>query len=341
MSVNNPLRTTDDPVGILVTNLGTPAAPTRRAIRKYLSEFLWDRRVVDTPRLIWWPILHGIVLRVRPAKSASIYRNIWTQEGSPLLVISKRQVSALQATLDEQCPVPVRVMLGMRYGEPSLGDALKQLQADGIRRLLVLPLYPQYSASTTASTFDMVTKELKNWRWLPTLRFINGYHDHEGYIGALCETIRQAWTERKPPERLLFSFHGLPKRYTENGDPYHDECQTTAHWVARGLSLPDRKWMISFQSRVGREEWLTPHTDELLRAWGREGTKSVDVICPGFSADCVETLEEIEIRGQDIFRSAGGGAFHYIPGLNDQSVHIRALADLVRIHAGNWLTGDT
>nr|VFJ48770.1 MAG: ferrochelatase [Candidatus Kentron sp. FW]VFJ58840.1 MAG: ferrochelatase [Candidatus Kentron sp. FW] len=340
MSTNSPYPTIDHPIGILITNLGTPAAPTPGAVREYLAEFLWDRRVVDAPRLLWWLILHGIILRTRPGKSAKIYRNIWTEEGSPLLLISRRQTSALQAALGRQSPVPVRVVLGMRYGKPALREALERLWADGVQRLVVLPLYPQYSASTTASTFDAIAKELGSWRWLPTLRFINGYHDHEGYIGALGQSIRSAWTEREPPERLLFSFHGLPKRYAEEGDPYHLECQTTARRVADELSLPEERWTLSFQSRMGREEWLAPHTDELLREWGKAGIKSVDVICPGFSADCVETLEEIEMRGQDTFRSAGGGTFHYIPALNDRPEHIRSLADLVRSHACDWLSDD-
>jgi len=331
---------TNHPIGVLITNLGTPAAPTPSAVREYLAEFLWDRRVVDAPRFLWWTILHGIVLRTRPGKSAQLYRSIWTEEGSPLLVISKRQVSALQATLDQQFPIPVRVVLGMRYGEPSLRQALRQLRASGVQRLLILPLYPQYSATTTASTFDHIAEELKTWRWVPALRFINGYHDDQGYIGALCQSIRSAWAEREPPARLLFSFHGLPKRHTESGDPYHRECQTTARRVAERLSLPDEKWTVSFQSRVGREEWLAPHTDELLREWGSAGIKNLHVICPGFSADCVETLEEIEMRGRETFRSAGGGTFHYIPALNDRPEHIRALAGLVRAHAGDWLGGN-
>nr|VFK78066.1 MAG: ferrochelatase [Candidatus Kentron sp. SD] len=339
MYANN-LQPTSAPVGILITNLGTPAAPTPRAVRRYLAEFLWDRRVVDMPRFLWWPILHGIVLRTRPRKSAELYRNIWTPAGSPLLVISKRQISALRAILDERCPVPVRVVLGMRYGKPSFQEALEQLRAENIRRLLVLPLYPQHSASTTASTFDAIAEELKTWRCMPMLRFINGYHEDKGYIQALCQSIRQAWTEHPPPDQLLFSFHGLPRRYTTSGDPYHEECQATARRVADGLNLADEKWMVSFQSRVGREEWLAPHTDELLREWGKAGIESVHVICPGFSADCIETLEEIEMRAREIFLSAGGKVFHYIHGLNDRSEHLEALADLVQSHARDWLSSE-
>ncbi|VFN03117.1 MAG: ferrochelatase [Candidatus Kentron sp. G] len=332
--------TQHDTVGILLTNLGTPAAPTPAAVRKYLAQFLSDRRVADSlPRPIWWLILHGIILRVRPAKSARIYRRIWTSEGSPLLVISQRQVSALQSVLDERCSVPVRVELGMRYQEPSLGEALQRLHADGVRKLLVVPLYPQYSAATTASTFDEIASRMKGLRWLPALRFINGYHDDEGYISALCESIRPVWAKRGPPDRLLFSFHGLPLRHIDSGDPYHGECETTVRLVCERLSLGDEQWALSFQSRVGREEWLRPNTDELLWQWGKEGVKRVDVVCPGFSADCVETLEEIAIRGRDTFLSAGGGALHYIPGLNDRPEHIRALADLAFSHAGDWLNG--
>jgi len=321
-----------------MTNLGTPAAPTAAAVREYLAEFLWDRRVVDmSPRALWWLILHGIILRTRPAKSASLYRKIWTEEGSPLLTISKRQASVLQWVLNSGHDIPIRVVLGMRYQKPSLGEALGQLRNEGVRRILVLPLYPQYSSATTGSTFDAISEELKRWRWVPTLRFINGYHDDPGYIGALCASIRQAWQEREPPDRLLLSFHGLPTRHIEDGDPYHAECQTTARRVAERLSLDDERCVISFQSRVGREEWLMPHTDELLRKWAAEGIKSVDVLCPGFSADCIETLEEIEMRGQDTFRAAGGERFHYIPALNDGSEHMEALANLVRTHIGDWL----
>nr|VFK02206.1 MAG: ferrochelatase [Candidatus Kentron sp. H]VFK02261.1 MAG: ferrochelatase [Candidatus Kentron sp. H]VFK05381.1 MAG: ferrochelatase [Candidatus Kentron sp. H] len=332
-----------DAVGILLTNLGTPPAPTPGAVRKYLAEFLWDRRVVDgLPRPLWWLILHGIILRTRPARSARIYRKVWTPEGSPLLVISRRQASALQSLMTERFSAPVRVELGMRYQEPALGNALQRLHADGVRRLLVLPLYPQYSAVTTASTFDAIAREMERWRWVPALRFINGYHDDEGYIAALCKSIHLAWRERPAPDRLLFSFHGLPVRHIEGGDPYHDQCRATVCRVVERLSLSNgplenRQWAIAFQSRVGREDWLTPSTNELLGEWGKAGVKSVDVICPGFSADCVETLEEIGIRGRETFCSVGGEVFHYIPGLNDRPEHIAALADLARTHAGDWL----
>lgn len=326
-------------MGILVTNLGTPTAPTPGAVREYLAEFLSDRRVVDTlPRPLWWLILHGIILRVRPVRSARIYRGIWTPEGSPLMAISKRQVSALEATLQGQWKRPIRVELGMRYGEPALGGALRRLHADGVRRLLVLPLYPQHSAATTGSTLDAIAHEIKDWRHVPALRFINGYHDDEGYISALCESIRLAWAERPPAERLLFSFHGLPVRHVEDGDPYHEECLTTARRVCEELNLDDGRYEIAFQSRFGREEWLTPHTEGLLRTWGKEGIKSVDVVCPGFAADCAETLEEMGIRGQESFLSTGGQRFRYIPALNDRPEHIAALANLIRAHAGGWLT---
>nr|VFJ59948.1 MAG: ferrochelatase [Candidatus Kentron sp. DK] len=339
--MNTPQNTAPaNTVGILLSNLGTPAAPTPRAVGRYLAEFLWDRRVVDgLPRALWWLILHGIILRVRPAKSARLYQRIWTPEGSPLLVISRRQAAALQSRLNRQCAVPIRVELGMRYGAPSLGDALRRLREEGIGRLLVLPLYPQHAGATTASTFDAVAEALKGRRHVPALRFVNGYHDDEGYISALCERIRASQKGQAPAERLLFSFHGLPLRHVEEGDPYHEACRTTARLVAERLSLRDRQWAVSFQSRVGREPWLAPHTDELLRDWGRSGVKGVDVICPGFSADCIETLEEMAIRGRETFLSAGGDTFGYIPALNDRPEHITALANLARAHAGDWLDG--
>ena len=328
--------TQQGPVGILLSNLGTPTAPTTGAVRAYLAEFLSDRRVVEAPRVVWWLALHGVILRIRPRRSAGLYRKVWTDAGSPLLAISKRQLAALRARLDACFDDGVRIELGMRYGEPSLRRALRALRAEGVRRLLVMALYPQYSATTTASTFDAVAEELRNWRRLPELRFVNGYHDHEGYVGALSATVRQAWAERAFSGRMLFSFHGLPKRYVQAGDPYLGQCHATAQRVAGDLGLSEEQWTVSFQSRVGREEWLKPYTDELLAQWGRDGVDGVDVICPGFSADCLETLEEIGIGARDIFLRAGGKSFRYVPALNDQPRHIDALADLALAKTADW-----
>ena len=323
-------------LGVLVTNLGTPDAPTPAAVRRYLAEFLSDPRVVELPRWLWRLILHGVILRVRPRRSAEAYQKVWTPEGSPLLVIARRQASALQAALFSRLPGPVRVALGMRYGTPSIAGALEDLRAAGTRRLLVLPLYPQYSASTTGSTFDAVAAQLTTWRWLPELRFVTQYHDDPAYVGALAESLRETRAAAGEPDRMLFSFHGLPRRYFEAGDPYHCACQKTARLVAEALDLPRERWALSFQSRVGREEWLRPYTDQLLKEWGATGVRRVHVACPGFSADCLETLEEIDQQNRGFFLGAGGESFHYVPALNDRPDHIALLADLVARHVQGW-----
>lgn len=327
---------TPEVLGVLLLNLGTPDAPTASAVRRYLDEFLSDPRVIEIPRPLWWLILHGVILRVRPRRSANAYRSVWTEEGSPLLTIARRQAVSLQERLSAQFPGPVRVELGMRYGNPSVASALGNLRAANARRLLVLPLYPQYSATTTASTFDAVTKELSTWRWLPEVRFVNQYHDDMGYIDALVRSVRSHWAQRGEPDRLLFSFHGIPRDYFLGGDPYHCQCQKTARLTAEALGLEPDRWQVSFQSRVGTKEWLRPYTDETLRAWGQEGIGRVQAICPGFSADCLETLEEIAAENRDYFLEAGGEAFSYIPALNDDVPHMDMLAGLVRRHAAGW-----
>jgi protoporphyrin/coproporphyrin ferrochelatase len=323
-------------VGVLVTNLGTPDAPTPRALRRYLAEFLADPRVVETPRLIWWLALHGVILRVRPRRSARLYEKVWREAGSPLLRISRSQAAALQEALTQKFPGPVRVALGMRYGQPSVATALEELRRASVRRLLVLPLYPQYSATTTASTFDAVADQLKSWRWLPEIRFITHYHDEPGYIRALSRSIGESWEAQGRSQRLLFSFHGIPKRYFLDGDPYHCQCQKTARLVAEELGLRDGEWTVSFQSRFGPQEWLTPYTDHTLRDWAKDGAGSVDVVCPGFSADCLETLEEIAQLNREVFLSAGGQRYTYIPALNDGVEHIQFLAGLVARHGQGW-----
>lgn len=321
-------------VGVLLTNLGTPDAPTPAALRRYLAEFLWDPRVVEAPRWLWRLALHGVILRIRPARSAHAYQKIWTEQGSPLLAISRRQAEAVKQAL--QARFNGRVALGMRYGTPSIREALEQLRAADVRRILVFPLYPQYSASTTASTFDAVAQVLKTWRWLPELRMINHYHDDTGYISAVANSIRDAWRNRPPAERLMFSFHGLPKRYLLQGDPYHCECHKTARLIAEQLNLPEDRWQVAFQSRFGREEWLKPYADHTLQEWAKAGVKSVDVVCPGFSADCLETLEEVAMQNRNIFLNAGGECYHYIPALNDRPEHIKALVHLIELHTQGW-----
>jgi ferrochelatase len=323
-------------MGVLVTNLGTPDAPTPRALRRYLAEFLADPRVVETPRVIWWLALHAVILRVRPRRSARLYEKVWQEAGSPLLRISRSQTAALQRALTQKLPGPVRVALGMRYGKPSIAAALDELRHASARRLLVLPLYPQYSATTTASTFDAVADQLKNWRWLPELHFVTHYHDEPGYIRALARSVKATWEAHGRSRRLLFSFHGIPNRYFLAGDPYHCQCRKTARLVADELGMPEGDWTVSFQSRFGPQEWLAPYTDRTLREWAKNGISSVDVICPGFSADCLETLEEIAQLNREVFLSAGGERYTYIPALNDGVEHIQLLADLVAKHSQGW-----
>ncbi|NIV75670.1 MAG: ferrochelatase [Gammaproteobacteria bacterium] len=326
-------------VGVLVTNLGTPDAPTTAALRRYLAEFLSDPRVVEAPRLLWWLVLHGVILRIRPRRSAEAYRRVWDQEGSPLKRIAERQTAALHARLQRSYGDPVHVVLGMRYGEPSLARALETLREANVERLLVLPLYPQYSATSTASTFDALTDVLRRWRRLPELRFVTHYHDHPGYVAALAASIREAWEAEGIPERLLFSFHGIPQRYFRAGDPYFCHCQKTARLVAERLDLPPARWTVAFQSRFGREPWLEPYTDHLLREWGEQGVRRVAVVCPGFSADCLETLEEIAMLNRDVFLAAGGESFHYIPALNERADHMEALAELILERTQDWREG--
>lgn len=323
-------------LGVLLVNLGTPDSPTVPAVRRYLAEFLSDPRVVELPRPLWWLILHGVVLRVRPHRSARLYQSIWTAEGSPLLVIGQRQAAALQQRLGARCPGPVRVVLAMRYGNPSITAGLEVLRAANVQRLLVLPLYPQYSATTTASTFDAVSRVLRTWRWLPELRFISHYHDHPAYIAALADSVRAYWAEQGEPERLLLSFHGLPKDYLLAGDPYHCACHTTARLLAERLGLPPERWQVAFQSRVGAKEWLKPYTDVQLQTWAREGVGKVQVLCPGFPADCLETLQEIALENGHLFHAAGGRDYGYIPALNDAPSHVDFLAELVCQHGAGW-----
>jgi ferrochelatase len=328
----------DDPdrIGVLITNLGTPATATTRDVRRFLAEFLSDPRVVEVPRAVWWLILHGVILRIRPARSARAYRAVWSEKGSPLMVNSRHQRDALSERLTQQHPT-LRIALGMRYGEPSIESALEELRSAGSRRVLVLPLYPQYSATTTASTFDAVAKVLQRWRWIPGLRFVTQYHDHPAYIEALAQSVRETWSREGRAARLLFSFHGIPLRYFHAGDPYHCQCQKTARLTAQRLGLAKDEWCVSFQSRVGREEWLQPYTDQTLESWGRGGIESVQALCPGFAADCLETLEEIDQEYRRLFVKAGGKTFSYIPALNDRPAHLDALSDVITGNIGDWL----
>ena len=323
--------------GILVVNLGTPDAPDARSIRRYLAEFLSDPRVIEMPRWLWKLILHGVILRFRPAHIAPAYRAIWGKDGSPLLSISRQQLEKIKTQLTPRFKHPVEFALGMRYGRPSIAGALRELQAANVQRLLVLPLYPQYSATTTASTFDAIACELMSWRWIPSLRMLNQYHDHPAYIEALANSVTAFWQTQPQADMLLISFHGLPKRYLLAGDPYFCQCQKTARLLAEKLGLDENKWRISFQSRVGREEWLKPYTDETLKALPGEGKKSVQVICPGFPSDCLETLEEINVQNREWFLQAGGERFDYIPALNASPEHIEMLGKIIMEECGEWM----
>jgi len=292
--------------------------------------------VVELARPLWWLLLNLVILNTRPRRSAHAYAQVWTEAGSPLLTISRRQHAALQAALREQYGPAVRVALAMRYGNPSIAAGLEELRRAGARRLLVLPLYPQYSATTTASVFDAVTQVLRSWRWIPETRFINHYHDHPDYIAALADSVRAYQAQHGAPDCLVMSFHGIPEDYFRAGDPYYCECHTTARLLAAALDLPAGRWQLTFQSRVGPKRWLKPYTDRTLQALGKQGTGHVQVICPGFSVDCLETLEEISLQNRDLFLGAGGRQFGYIPCLNADPAHIALLARLVAEHGAGW-----
>jgi ferrochelatase len=320
---------------VLLVQLGTPDDPERAPVRRYLREFLSDPRVVEIPRLAWWPILHGIVLRTRPRKSSAKYQAIWTSFGSPLLVHTKRQAVLLRGALGER-GLDVAVTHAMRYGNPPLVGALRELRERNLGRLLVVPLYPQYSGPTTASVFDAIAAELRRWRNLPELRIVRGFHRDPGYISALAAQVRGHWERHGRGQKLVMSFHGVPRRSLDRGDPYHCECLATSRLLAAELGLAQEDWMTSFQSRFGRARWLEPYTQPTLVELARGGTRQVDVVCPGFVGDCLETLEEISIEARAAFLGAGGTQFSYIPCLNESPAWIAALADLAERQLSGW-----
>ena len=322
---------------VLLVNLGTPDAPTPQAVRRYLRQFLSDPRVIEIPRAVWIPLLHGIVLNARPKQSARRYARIWTTDGSPLQVHTERHARMLAEYLRLQIDSPHVVDYAMRYGEPSIPHTLARLRSEGCERILVLPLYPQYAASTTASTFDEVAGYLRKVRNTPEIRLVKHFNDHPAYIGALAALVREHWREWGNPDRLIMSFHGLPQFSLTRGDPYHCECQKTARLLAEELRLGDSQWQITFQSRLGRLEWLKPYTASTLAELGGKGVRRVDLICPGFVSDCLETLEEIGIEGREIFLGAGGKEFHLLPCLNESGDWIRALAAIARGHLAGWV----
>ncbi len=321
--------------GILLVNLGTPEAPTAKALRPYLKQFLGDPRVVEVPRPIWWLILNGIILPFRSPKSARAYAEVWTEEGSPLLVNNQHLADKLTDHIQRDCP-DISVALAMSYGQPSIQSALDRFKAENVQRLLVLPLYPQYSATTTASVFDQVTTWMQGQRWFPELRFINDYYREEAWQQAVADSIRDFQGEHGQPDKLLFSFHGIPKRNLLAGDPYYCQCQFSARQIADRLGLQDEQWQASFQSRLGRAEWLKPYTDQTLEELGHAGVKQLQVVCPGFSIDCLETLEEIAMEGKEEFVEAGGEDLKYIPCLNDSDAHVTVLAGVAHRHGQGW-----
>jgi ferrochelatase len=324
-------------VGILLTNLGTPQAPEKKALRAYLKEFLADPRVVEVPRFIWWFILHGVILNIRPARSAVSYRSVWTERGSPLLFHTQDQADALRETMKQRYGDQVTVEFAMRYGAPSIPDVVQEMLQRGVRQLLVLPLYPQYSGATTGSTFDALAADFTRRRWIPELRFVSHYHDHAAYIRALADSIKTYRMEHGSADRLLFSYHGVPQSYLDEGDPYHCECLKTSRLVAEELGLQEADYQTTFQSRFGRQEWLKPYTDITLKGLPEQRVKSVQIVCPGFAADCLETLEEVAVENRDYFLAAGGERYEYIPCLNSTPDHISALANIAADHLSGWL----
>lgn len=325
-----------DKIGVLITNLGTPQAPTARALRRYLKEFLSDPRVVEMPQPLWWLILNGIILRIRPRRSAKSYQSVWTDQGSPLMVHTRNQTEALRVLLNKEWGETIEVEFAMRYGSPSIGNVLDTMLQQGVRKLLVLPLYPQYSASTTASTFDAIAKDFKQRRWLPEFRFVSHYHDFAPFIRAAADRIERHWDIHGRAEKLIFSYHGIPMRYLYDGDPYHCECYKTSRLLAEVLGLGEDEYLTTFQSRFGRQEWLKPYTDETLKALPGQGCKSVQIFCPGFASDCLETLEEIGVENRSYFLESGGERYEYISALNAEPAHIEALNELIGLNLQGW-----
>jgi len=323
--------------GILLINLGTPDAPTAQAVRPYLKEFLGDPRVVEIPRAIWWLILNGVILNTRPKKSAAKYAKIWLPEGSPLRVHTAKQASLLQGYLGERTRAPFVVDYAMRYGNPSIPSVLRKLREQNCQRILIVPMYPQYAASSSGTAFDIVFAEMQQMRNTPALRTIKNFHDNPCYIKALANNISDYWMKNGRPEKLVMSFHGLPQFSLDKGDPYHCECHKTGRLLAQELGLKPEQYFLSFQSRFGKAEWLKPYTTATLKELGKKKTRRVDVICPGFVADCLETLEEIAMEGKEDFLHAGGGEYHYIPCLNERNDWVHALTDLVMDNLHGWL----
>ncbi len=325
-------------VGILLINVGTPEAPTAPALRRYLAQFLGDKRVIDYPRWFWWPLLHGLILNLRPSRSAKLYQNIWTEQGSPLLVIMHEQAEGLKQRLSERSDDPVEVAVGLSYGEPSIPAGIDRLQQAGCQRILLFPLYPQYSGTTTAAGLDAAMAALMNKVKLPAIHWIQSYYQDQGYLAALSRSIDEFWQEHGKADKLLFSFHGIPERYERNGDPYRQHCQHTAEQVANSLGLAEEQWQVAYQSRFGPEPWLQPYTDEVLESWAEQDVDSVHVVAPGFSADCLETIDEIDREYRELYEEQSSGEFRYIPALNARADHLDALAAIAETSISGWMT---
>lgn len=323
-------------LAILLVNLGTPDGADTASVRRYLAEFLADPRIVEQPRWLWWLVLNGIILRTRPSRSARAYAKVWTSQGSPLQVETTALAARLQTSLGTELGDQVIVRHAMRYGSPSIPDTLAELARMGMQRLMVLPLFPQFSATTTASVFDAVSAEFRRWRRLPELRFVNDYYHEHGHIEALAQSVERHWQTNGRADRLLLSFHGIPERYIRNGDPYRDQCQATTRLLRQRLDMSESELLQSFQSRLGREPWLQPYTDKTLAGLPAQGVHSVDVMCPGFAVDCLETLEEIAMEGRETFLEAGGKGFNYIPCLNDSESQVESMRALILRHAAGW-----
>jgi ferrochelatase len=323
-------------IGVLLVNSGTPVSLARRDVRRFLRGLLSDPRVVELPRALWLPILYGLILPTRPHHSARKYARIWTAAGSPMIALSNELRAELAAVLAQRMLAPFCIELGMLYSEPTVAGALERLRNSGAQRILVVPLYPQYCGASTGAVYDQVNAELRRWRWLPELRFIAEYHDHPGYIEALRASVAQHWHTHGRTERLLVSFHGIPERYFQRGDPYFCKCQKTARLLAEELMLRDEQWSVSFQSRFGGGRWLEPYTADVLAQLPARGVDEVTVVCPGFAIDCLETLEEIAIENRQRYLAAGGRRFLFVPALNARPEHTRALADLIVQHCQGW-----
>lgn len=324
-------------VAVLLLNLGTPAAPTTDAVTDYLAEFLSDPRVIEAPRWLWWPVLHGYILRTRPRRSAEAYAKIWRDDGSPLLVFSERLAEAVRAELDRQTSGRVEVALAMTYGEPATLATLESLLARGVRRILALPLFPQYSATSSGAALDAVTRAMQRLRWPPELRTLNDYHADAGYLAALAASVQDHWAKNGRGEKLLLSFHGIPQSYAEAGDPYPDQCHETARRLGDALGMADDELLVTFQSRLGRQPWLRPYTNETIEQLARQDVQTLDVLCPGFAVDCLETLEEVALRYRTTFLTNGGKQFRYIPSLNASTAHATALAAIAMRQLAGWV----